>query len=73
MYAALKIEKIKKDENIQTFKEIVAFSENKDVAPVRELRNKKKDLISKLFIVTVYSLIIGIITLVMCIPFILSH
>ena len=73
MYAALKIEKIKKDENIQTFKEIVAFSENKDVAPVRELINKKKDLISKLFIVTVYSLIIGIITLVMCIPFILSH
>jgi len=73
MYAALKIEKIKKNENIQTFKEIVAFSENKDVAPVRELRNKKKDLISKLFIVTVYSLIIGIITLVMCIPFILSH
>lgn len=73
MYAALKIEKIKKDENIQTFKEIVAFSENKDVAPVRELRNKKKDLISKFFIVTVYSLIFGIITLIMCIPFILSH
>ena len=65
MYAALKIEKIKK--------ESVAFIENKDVDSVRKLRNKKKDLMSKIFIVSMYSLIFGIIVLIMCIPFILSR
>ena len=73
MYAALKIEKIKKESDVQTYKEIVAFIENKDVDSVRKLRNKKKDLMSKIFIVSMYSLIFGIIVLIMCIPFILSR
>ncbi|RCA10451.1 helix-turn-helix domain-containing protein [Enterococcus durans] len=73
MYAALKIEKIKKESDVQTYKEIVAFIENKDVDSVRKLRNKKKDFISKVFIVSIYSLIFGIIALIMCIPFILSR
>ncbi len=73
MYAALKIEKIKKESDVQTYKEIVAFIENKDVDSVRKLRNKKKDLMSKIFIVSMYSLIFGMIVLIMCIPFILSR
>ncbi|TBV25070.1 transcriptional regulator, partial [Enterococcus faecium] len=38
-----------------------------------EFRNKKKDLMTKIFIVSMCSLIFGIITLIMCIPFILSR
>lgn len=73
IYSALRIEKIKKEGDVQTYKEVVAFIENKDVDSVREFRNKKKDLMTKIFIVSMCSLIFGIITLIMCIPFILSR
>ena len=38
MYWALKVEKIKKDNDIQTYKEIVAFSEGKRLDEIQQQR-----------------------------------
>ena len=59
MYAALKIEKIKKTQNIKTYKEIVAFMENQDLDAIRKKRDIKKDFLSKTVIVLVFALIVG--------------
>lgn len=47
MYGAIKVEGLKKQENIKTYKEIVAFMENKEVAPLRKQRNKVRNRIEK--------------------------
>nr|MBR9646375.1 transcriptional regulator [Streptococcus sp. 11-4097] len=51
MTAAIKIDIIKKRENIKTYAEIVAFMENKDVNAERDKRDKKKYIIQKTLIV----------------------
>ncbi|EEK86411.1 transcriptional regulator [Bacillus cereus m1550] len=63
MTAAIKIDIIKKRENIKTYSEIVAFMENKDVNAEREKRDKKKYIIQKTLIVVGVSLVSGIIAL----------
>lgn len=63
MTAAIKIDIIKKRENIKTFAEIVAFMENKDVNVERDKRDKKKYIIQKTLIVLGVSLVSGIIAL----------
>jgi len=63
MTAAIKIDIIKKRENIKTFAEIVAFMENKDVNAERDKRDKKKYIIQKTLIVLGVSLVSGIIAL----------
>ena len=47
MYGAIKVEGLKKQENIKTCKDIVAFMENKEVAPLRKQRNKVRNRIEK--------------------------
>lgn len=63
MTAAIKIDIIKKRENIKTYSEIVAFMENKDVKAERDKRDKKKYIIQKTLIVVGVSLVSGIIAL----------
>lgn len=66
IWAALKIEKIKKTEDVQTYREIVAFMEDKNVALEREKRNPKRDFWHKALIVTVFVFIAGLIALLSC-------
>ncbi|MGM0171106.1 hypothetical protein IGJ39_001208 [Enterococcus sp. AZ140] len=71
MYGAIKVEGLKKQENIKTYKEIVAFMENKEVAPLRKQRNKVRNRIEKVGIVILFGLICGVIALLASLPFIL--
>ena len=71
MYGAIKVEGLKKQENIKTYKEIVAFMENKEVAPLRKQRNKVRNRIEKVGIVILFGLICGVIAFLASLPFIL--
>lgn len=51
MYFALKIEKVKKDNDIQTYKEIVAFSEGKRLDEIQKQREIGKRPYQKFFLV----------------------
>lgn len=51
MWAALKAEKLKKEENIKTYKEIVTYMECGDVEAQRQARSSKRDVLSKVAIV----------------------
>lgn len=73
MYAALKIEKIKKTQNIKTYKEIVAFMENQDLDAIRKKRDIKKDILSKTVIVLAFALIVGILALLSTLPYLLMR
>ncbi|ODJ72306.1 helix-turn-helix domain-containing protein [Brochothrix thermosphacta] len=64
MVAALKIEKMKKMENIQTYAEILAFTEGKNIQAAREKRDKKRDRVNKIKIVLVFTLTPAIICLI---------
>lgn len=64
MIAAMKLEKIKKDNNIKTYAEIVAFMENGDVNSARAQRNKKKDFLHKALIVLGFSLTAGVLAFI---------
>ncbi|ATF25031.1 helix-turn-helix domain-containing protein [Brochothrix thermosphacta] len=64
MVAALKIEKMKKMENIQTYAEILAFTEGKNIQVAREKRDKKRDRVNKIKIVLVFTLTAAIICLI---------
>ncbi|MEC6748151.1 helix-turn-helix transcriptional regulator [Marinilactibacillus sp. XAAS-LB27] len=66
MYASIKVEKMKKAENIQTFREIIAFMEHRDIEEVRKTRNNVKDGLSKFFIVMAF-LLVGVIIAVLSI------
>ena len=70
MYAALKIEKIKKTQNI---KEIVAFMENQDLDAIRIKRDVKKDFLSTAVIVVVFTFIVGIIAWLSTLPHLLMR
>lgn len=63
MIAAIKLEKIKKKEDIKTYREIVAFYEGVDLAKIRGTRDKKKDFWEKNLIVIVFVLIVVVIML----------
>lgn len=56
MWAALKIEKIKKEKNIKTYKEIVAYMECEDVEERRKERSFGKDFLSQTVIVIVFTI-----------------
>lgn len=71
MYHAFKIEKIKRKENIQTYEEILAFVENKNLDEVRFLRNKKKDRLKKIQLVTLIAVFTGLLVLLSALPYIL--
>lgn len=73
MYAALKIEKIKKTQNIKTYKEIVAFMENQDLDAIRKKRDIKKDFLSKTVIVLIFALIVRIIAWLSTLPYLLMR
>ncbi|MEQ7139713.1 helix-turn-helix transcriptional regulator [Enterococcus casseliflavus] len=73
MYTALKIEKIKKTQNIKTYKEIVAFMENQDLDAIRKKRDVKKDFLSTAVIVVVFILIVGIIAWLSTLPHLLMR
>ncbi|ODJ60748.1 transcriptional regulator [Brochothrix thermosphacta] len=64
MVAALKIEKMKKMENIQTYAEILAFTEGKNIQAAREKRDEKRDRLNKIKIVLVFTLTAAIICLI---------
>lgn len=73
MYAALKIEKIKKTQNIKTYKEIVAFMENQDLDAIRKKRDIKKYFLSKTVIVLVFALIVGMLAWLSTLPHLLMR
>lgn len=57
MYAAVKVEKIKKNENIKTYKEIISFMKNEDLDAVRNNRNKNKDFLTLSLIIVIFSIV----------------
>ena len=57
MWAALKIEKIKKEKNIKTYQEIVAYMEGKNVDEKRRERNLRGHFLSKTLIVIVFTVV----------------
>lgn len=60
MYFAIKIEIIKRKNNIKTYKEIIAFSEkNSNLDELREQRNRKNYFIEKILIVLVFTFCFG--------------
>lgn len=61
MYFAFRIEKIKKDNDIQTYKEIIAFSEGKRLDEIQKQREIGKRPYQK-FLVVLGSALIGAIT-----------
>lgn len=56
MWAAVKIEKMKKLGDIKTYKEIVAFMENQDLEELRKVRDKKRYVIEKVILVLLAAL-----------------
>ena len=62
MIAALKIEKIKKEKDVQTYGEIVAFMDGENLEAARAKRDKKRDRWNKTKIVLGFSLAAGILT-----------
>ena len=63
MWAAIKIEKIKKEKNVKTYKEIVAYMESGDVEEKRQERSFGKDLATKILIVVTFTAIVSAIVL----------
>lgn len=64
MWAAMKAEKLKKEENIKTYKEIVAYMECGDVEEQRQERNPKRDFLSKTAIVVGFVAVFMVIVLI---------
>lgn len=63
MISAIKLEKIKKKNNLKTYREIVAFMESKGndyIESQRQYRNKRKDFWNKLKLVLIFSIGAGI-------------
>lgn len=63
MWAAIKIEQIKKEKNIKTYKEIVAYMEGEDVEQQRHRRNFGKDLLTKTGMVLAFTALVVVVTL----------
>ncbi|MBX8938117.1 helix-turn-helix domain-containing protein [Enterococcus gilvus] len=57
-WAAMKLEKFKKEKNVKTYKEIIAYMEGGDVEKVRKERSFGKDLLSKILIVFIFSVVV---------------
>ncbi|MGX6979900.1 helix-turn-helix domain-containing protein [Vagococcus elongatus] len=65
MYFAFRAEKFKKQHDIKTYKEIVAFSEgNSNLDELREQRDQKKYLKEKTLIVLLFALVMGMLALI---------
>ncbi|SUX24626.1 hypothetical protein [Campylobacter ureolyticus] len=62
MFCALKVEKIKKNNDIQTYKEILAFTEGKRLDEIRKIEEKAKRPYQKI----IAALLIAVITLSIC-------
>ena len=63
MYFAVQVEKVKKDNDVQTYKEIVAFSEGKLLDDIQKQREIGKRPYQKIFLVIGSALI----TFVVCV------
>ena len=67
MFYAIRLEKFKKNHDIQTFKEIIAFSERKTLNEIQKNQESGKKPYQKLLMVIgvcLFALIIGIVELV---------
>lgn len=62
MFCALKVEKIKKNNDIQTYKEILAFTEGKRLDEIRKIEEKAKRPYQKI----IAALLIAVIALSIC-------
>ena len=62
MFCALKVEKIKKNNDIQTYKEILAFTEGKRLDEIRKIEEKVKRPYQKI----IAALLIAVIALSIC-------
>lgn len=63
MYFAVQVEKVKKDNDVQTYKEIVAFSEGKLLDDIQKQREIGKRPYQKIFLVIGSALV----TFVVCV------
>lgn len=68
-FYALKIEKQKKKYDIQTYKEIIAFSEGKKLDEITKLKESGKQSYQKFFLSLFFALCTAIITLIMAFIF----
>lgn len=69
MFFALKIEKIKKNNNIQTYKEIVAFTEGKRLDEIQKIQEKAKRPYQKIVLSLSIAVIVVLIFVVMAFLF----
>lgn len=63
LISSFKIERIKKQADIKTYSEIIAFTENGDVQAARSKRQPTKDFLSKTLIVILFAACAGVIAL----------
>ncbi|WP_125706189.1 helix-turn-helix transcriptional regulator [Lacticaseibacillus daqingensis] len=73
MVAATRIERLKKRANVQTYKEVLTLLQGGDVATVRRLRNRRKDRWAKALLVLGFAAVAAVLTVLVMLPYLLSH
>lgn len=64
MCAAVKVDKLKKNVNIKTYKEIIAFTKNRNLDAVKKKQNKYKDFATLSLIVIIFCILSALLVLI---------
>ncbi|MFL2029491.1 helix-turn-helix domain-containing protein [Loigolactobacillus zhaoyuanensis] len=73
LFFAFKLEKIKHEEDIQNYQEIIAFMADKNLDVIRTKRKWAKDRLYKTLIVTIFIMISGLIVFFSALPYLMTH
>lgn len=73
LFFGFRIEKVKHEKNIQTYREIVAFMADQDLTKVRAKRNWVKDSLNKVVVMFIFAVVGGLIALISTLPYFLMH
>lgn len=70
---ASRIEAFKKQADVHTYQEILAYMQGQDVAGLRKRRNRWRDTWSKAKIILLVAIVSGVIALLVSVPYLLLH
>lgn len=73
MVASLRVERYKKQADIKTYREIIAFDRGEDVEALRQTRRPWRDSLAKAGIVLVFTAAAAVLALIMALPYVLLH